>query len=197
MPEFLKPDARLTSQPNPALVYAATTDEGFNLPAIPYRQIERRFYRQRIVDPTGERPGTVVVDTKPRFLYLVEQGGTAMRYGVSIGKDGFGWQGEGVIQWRKKWPRWTPPDEMVARQPKLTRYSIGNGGMAPGVDNPLGARALYIFQNGEDTLYRLHGNPDWRSIGKAQSSGCVRLINQDVIDLYNRVPEGARIVVKQ
>lgn len=75
-----------------------------------------------------------------------------MRYGVSIGKDGFGWQGEGVIQWRKKWPRWNPPNKMVARQPKLTRYSIGNGGMAPGVDNPLGARALYIFQNGEDTL---------------------------------------------
>jgi lipoprotein-anchoring transpeptidase ErfK/SrfK len=197
MPEFLKSDSRLTDQPAPSVIYAAASDDGFDLPAIPYHQIDKRFYRQRVADPTGEAPGTVVVDTRRRFLYLIEQGGTAMRYGVSIGKDGFGWQGEGVIQWRKKWPRWNPPDEMVARQPRLARYSIGNGGMAPGVDNPLGARALYIFQNGEDTLYRLHGNPDWRSIGKAQSSGCVRLINQDVIDLYNRVPEGARVVVKQ
>ncbi|SES23621.1 L,D-transpeptidase [Rhizobium sp. NFR03] len=184
-------------QPDPAVIYAARTDEGFSLPAIPYKNIPQRFYRQRVIDPTGEAPGTVVVDTKARYLYLVEKGGTAMRYGVSIGKEGFAWQGEGVIQWRKKWPRWTPPDEMVARQPKLARYSIANGGQEPGLRNPLGARALYIFQNGQDTLYRLHGNPDWRSIGKAQSSGCVRFINQDIIDLYDRVPEGARIVVRQ
>ncbi|HEY0123021.1 MAG TPA: L,D-transpeptidase [Rhizobium sp.] len=195
--DVVRPRPALAQQPDPAVIYAAETDEGFSLPAIPYRQIDRRFYRQRVVDPTGEPPGTVVVDTKARFLYFVEEDGTAMRYGVSIGKDGFAWQGEGVIQWRKKWPRWDPPDEMVARQPDLKRYSIGNGGMAPGIDNPLGARALYIFQNGQDTLYRLHGNPNWRSIGKAQSSGCVRFINQDIIDLYDRVPEQARIVVKQ
>ena len=154
-------------------------------------------YRQRVLDPPGERPGTVVVDTASRFLYLVERDGSAMRYGVGIGREGFAWEGEGVIQWRQKWPKWTPPAEMIARQPQLAKYSAENGGQPPGLDNPLGARALYIFKNGQDTLYRLHGSPEWSSIGKAVSSGCVRLINQDVIDLYERVPQKARIVVWQ
>jgi len=177
--------------------YAAVEDSGHLLPAIPYKQIDPKYYRQRVVDPTGELPGTVVVDTPGRFLYVVEPGGTAMRYGVGIGKDGFAWQGEGVIHWRQPWPRWKPPNEMVARQPSLKKFSIENGGMDPGVKNPLGARALYIFQNGQDTLYRLHGSPEWASIGKATSSGCVRLVNQDVMDLYTRVPYHARIVVHQ
>lgn len=179
------------------VMYGSIEDGGYVIPAVPFRQIDSRFYRQRVLDPTGERPGTVVVDTRSRFLYLVEQGGSAMRYGVGIGRQGFEWQGEGVIQWRQKWPKWTPPDEMVARQPELTKYSAKNGGMQPGLKNPLGARALYIFQNGQDTLYRLHGSPEWNSIGKAVSSGCVRLMNQDIIDLYERVPNKARIVVWQ
>jgi lipoprotein-anchoring transpeptidase ErfK/SrfK len=178
-------------------MYAPVEDGGFSIPAVPFEKIDPRFYRQRVIDPTGEAPGTIVVDTPSRFLYVVEPGGTAMRYGVGIGRDGFAWQGEGVIHWRQAWPRWKPPNEMVARQPSLERYSIANGGMAPGLKNPLGARALYIFQNGEDTLYRLHGSPEWDSIGKAVSSGCVRLMNQDVIDLYDRVPYKARIVVWQ
>ena len=148
-----------------------------------------------MIDPTGEAPGSVVVNTTQRMLYVTEQGGTAMRYGIGVGREGFAWQGRGVIQWRKKWPRWNPPDEMVARQPELVKYSIANGGMAPGLMNPLGARALYIFEDKQDSLYRLHGNPEWRSIGKAVSSGCVRLLNQDVIDLYDRVPERAPILV--
>ncbi|KQV38386.1 MULTISPECIES: L,D-transpeptidase [unclassified Rhizobium] len=180
-----------------ASMYGPVEDGGFSIPAIPFEQVDPRFYRQRVPDPTGEAPGTVVVDTPTRFLYVVEPGGTAMRYGVGIGRDGFSWQGEGVIHWRQAWPRWKPPNEMVARQPSLERYSIANGGMEPGLKNPLGARALYIFQNGQDTLYRLHGSPEWKSIGKAVSSGCVRLMNQDVIDLYDRVPYKARIVVRQ
>jgi lipoprotein-anchoring transpeptidase ErfK/SrfK len=179
------------------VMYGPVEDGGFTIPAIPYQQIDPKYYRQRVADPTGEPAGTVVVDTPSRFLYVVEPGGTAMRYGVGIGRDGFSWEGEGTIHWRQPWPRWKPPNEMVARQPELVKYSIENGGMAPGLKNPLGARALYIFQNGQDTLYRLHGNPEWRSIGKAVSSGCVRLMNQDVIDLYNRVPYHARIVVRQ
>ncbi|OHV76021.1 L,D-transpeptidase [Rhizobium sp. LCM 4573] len=178
-------------------MYGTMTDGGFVIPAVPYQKINPRYYRQRVVDPTGERPGTVVVDTASRFLYLVEPGGSAMRYGVGIGREGFAWQGEGVIQWRQKWPKWTPPNEMIARQPELAKYSADNGGMPPGLRNPLGARALYIFQNGQDTLYRLHGSPEWQSIGTAASSGCVRLMNQDVIDLYDRVPTKARIVVWQ
>ncbi len=180
-----------------AVMYGTVEDGGYVIPAIPYQNIDRRYYRQRVVDPTGEPAGTVVVDTRSRFLYVVEPGGSAMRYGVGIGREGFAWSGEGVIQWRQKWPKWTPPDEMVARQPELVKFSSKNGGMPPGLKNPLGARALYIFQNGKDTLYRLHGSPEWNSIGKAVSSGCVRLMNQDVIDLYDRVPNKARVVVWQ
>ncbi|MVA53304.1 L,D-transpeptidase family protein [Agrobacterium vitis] len=185
------------STPELDAMYGEVVDGGFVIPAIPYQQIPPRYYRQRVSDPTGYPAGSIVVDTPNRFLYLVEQGGTAMRYGVGIGREGFAWQGEGVIQWRQKWPKWTPPDEMVARQPQLAKYSSANGGMAPGLMNPLGARALYIFQNGQDTLYRLHGSPEWNSIGKAMSSGCVRLMNQDIIDLYDRVPNKARIIVLQ
>ncbi|MFD1745404.1 L,D-transpeptidase [Rhizobium helianthi] len=178
--------------------YGQMVDGGFVIPAVPYWKIPPRFYRQRVPNTTGEPAGTVIVDTQSRFLYLVEPGGeTAMRYGVGIGREGFAWSGEGVIQWRQKWPRWTPPMEMVARQPELAKYAPGTGGMEPGTTNPLGARALYIFQNGKDTLYRLHGNPEWNSIGKAVSSGCVRLLNQDIIDLYERVPTKARIIVWQ
>ena len=178
-------------------MYGDIVDGGYVIPAVPYWRIDPRYYRQRVADPTGQPPGTIVVDTPSRFLYLVESGGTAMRYGVGIGRDGFSWQGTGVIQWRQKWPKWTPPTEMIARQPELAQYSAANGGMAPGLTNPLGARALYIFQGGEDTLYRLHGSPEWNSIGKAVSSGCVRLMNQDIIDLYERVPNKAKIFVQQ
>lgn len=176
-------------------MYAAMQDEGYQLPAIPVERIERRFLRQLVADPTGERPGTVVVDTSNHFLYLVRPGGEAMRYGVGLGRAGFEWSGRAIIQWKRKWPRWTPPDTMIARQPELAKYSARNGGMDPGLDNPLGARALYIFQNGVDTLYRVHGSPEWWTIGKSVSSGCVRMINQDVIDLFDRVPNQTPIVV--
>jgi lipoprotein-anchoring transpeptidase ErfK/SrfK len=178
-----------------AEMYGPKVDDGFNIPAVPYEQIDARFYRQEVPNTFGEQPGTIIVDTGERFLYLILSNGSAMRYGVGIGREGFAWSGRGVIQWKQKWPRWKPPNEMVARQPQLAQYSIANGGMPPGIDNPLGARAMYIFQNGEDTLYRLHGSPEWQSIGKAVSSGCVRLINQDVIDLYDRVRNGAPILV--
>jgi lipoprotein-anchoring transpeptidase ErfK/SrfK len=191
------PDMMGGSDSNAARMYGTVVDGGYVIPAVPYQKINPRYYRQRVVDPTGERPGTIVVDTPSRFLYLVEADGSAMRYGVGIGREGFAWSGEGVIQWRQKWPKWTPPNEMVARQPELVKYSAANGGMPPGLTNPLGARALYIFQNGQDTLYRLHGSPEWNSIGKAVSSGCVRLMNQDIIDLYDRVPNKARVVVWQ
>lgn len=177
--------------------YAALVDDGHQLPAVPYKEIDPVFYRQRVENTTGELAGVVVVDVPNRFLYVTEHGGTAMRYGVGIGRAGFSWQGEGVIHWRQKWPRWKAPADMIARQPELAKYSVESGGQEPGPDNALGARALYIFQDGKDTLYRLHGSKDWRSIGKAASSGCIRLINQDVIDLYTRVPAKARIVVQQ
>lgn len=177
--------------------YAAFQDGEHLVPALPYKSMDPQYLRQRVTDPTGETPGTVVVDTTRRFLYLVEPEGTAMRYGIGVGREGFAWQGDGIIHWRQSWPRWKPPATMIARKPELAQYSIANGGMDPGIMNPLGARALYIFQNGQDTLYRLHGSPEWQSIGKAVSSGCVRLVNHDIVDLYERVPYHASIVVHQ
>jgi lipoprotein-anchoring transpeptidase ErfK/SrfK len=188
---------------DPVQMYAAMSDDGHNIPAVPVEQIDPRYYRQMVTDPTGELPGTVVVDTSNHFLYFVGSGGQAVRYGVGLGRQGFEWSGRGVIQWKQRWPRWFPPNEMIDRQPELERYRARQirgtnnweGGMEAGVKNPLGARALYIFQNGKDTLFRLHGSPEWWSIGKSVSSGCVRLINQDIIDLYDRVPDGTPMVV--
>ena len=176
-------------------MYGAMYDEGYQIPAVPIEKIDRRFLRQIVSDPTGERPGTIVVDTSAHFLYLVLGNGQAMRYGVGLGRAGFEWSGRANVQWKQKWPKWTPPEEMIARQPELAKYGVDIGGRPPGLDNPLGARALYIFQDGVDTLYRVHGSPEWNSIGKSVSSGCVRLMNQDIIDLYDRVPGKAPIVV--
>ena len=185
-------------------MYAATFDDGYDIPAVPIEKIDPKYYRQVVPDPTGEQPGTVVVDTSNHFLYLVGNFGEATRYGVGLGREGFEWSGRGVIQWKQKWPRWFPPDEMIDRQPELEKYRARQipgtndweGGMEPGVMNPLGARALYVFQDDKDTLYRLHGTPEWSSIGKSVSSGCVRLIHQDIIDLYDRVPDGTPMVVR-
>lgn len=160
------------------------TDEGFHLPAIPPAELKQKHLRRLVVDPTGEAPGTIVVHLKERHLYLVQENGDAIRYGVSIGKEGFVWSGRAVVDHARKWPTWTPPAEMLKRKPELKKFATGQPG---GLDNPLGARALYIYKDGVDTLFRVHGTPEWRTIGKAASSGCVRMINQDVIDLYNRV----------
>ena len=175
-------------------MYGPLPDERFPIPAARIDLVDPRFYRQVVTDPTGERPGTIVVDTPDRFLYLVRDDGKALRYGVGIGRDGFAWSGRATIAYKKQWPTWTPPSEMITRQPELEQYRHG---MSPGLENPLGPRALYIFQDGGDTLYRLHGNMDARSIGQAVSSGCVRLLFQDVIDLYERVPDGSPILVVQ
>jgi lipoprotein-anchoring transpeptidase ErfK/SrfK len=179
-------DPHVTS---PDLMYASFVDEGFTLPAVPYRKVPKEYRRQIVIDPTGEQPGTIVVSLAERHLYYVLPGGNAIRYGVGIGKDGFRWSGRANIQYGRKWPVWTPPPEMIARKPELEKWRHGQPG---GLDNPLGARALYIYQNDVDTGYRVHGSPEWWSIGQAMSSGCVRLINQDVIDLYDRVDVNGR-----
>ncbi|MFK4825101.1 L,D-transpeptidase [Paenochrobactrum sp. BZR 588] len=177
----------------PDEMYAAVHEGEYSLPAIPYQKVSKEFRRQIVPDPTGEVPGTIVVDTANHFLYLVQPGGDALRYGVGIGKAGFEWSGRANVQYKRQWPRWTPPPEMIKRQPELEKY---RNGMEPGPQNPLGARALYIFQNGQDTGYRIHGSPEWWSIGQSMSSGCIRLMNQDIIDLYNRTEGKAPIVVR-
>ncbi len=178
--------------PEVLAMYGPLPDEDFPIPAAPIHLLDPIYWRQEVENMTGEPEGAVVVDTANRFLYWTLPNGRAMRYGVGIGRAGFEWNGRAHIAYKRKWPRWTPPSEMIDRQPDLEKYRHGQ---PPGLDNALGPRALYIHQGNKDTLYRLHGNMDVNSIGKAVSSGCVRLLYQDVIDLYERVPNGAPIVV--
>lgn len=175
-----------------APTYEALPAERFPVAAVPADELDPRYVRQRVRYETRHQPGTIVVDPDAKFLYLVQEGGYAMRYGVGVGREGFGWTGTASIERKAQWPTWTPPAEMIKREPELAQYAKG---MKGGIDNPLGARALYLFQNGRDTLYRLHGTNDPTSIGQDVSSGCIRLLNHDVIDLYQRVPTGSKVVV--
>lgn len=190
-PEFYVP----SQDPAYLSMYGAMPEERFPLPAINLKKVPDQYYRQQVDYPTSERVGTLVVDTRNYYLYLVQENGKAMRYGVGLGRAGFEWSGRARIARKSAWPKWTPPDEMIEREPELEKWSWRNGGMPPGLENPLGARALYIFQGNQDTLYRLHGTAEYWTIGSAVSSGCVRLMNQDIIDLHGRVPVGTPIVV--
>lgn len=180
--------------PHYAAMYAAVEGEPFPVPAIDIRKIDRKFLRQEVAYSTPEAPGTIVVDPNARFAYLVLEGGRALRYGVGVGREeGFNFQGEGVIARKAEWPRWTPTPDMIRREPE--RYGPYANGLPGGPDNPLGPRALYIYKNGRDTLYRLHGTVEPWTIGTMVSSGCIRFMNQDIIDLYRRVPTGTKVVV--
>ena len=173
--------------------YAARADGNRTLSAIDVAAFHPALLRNRVPFQTEEAPGTIVIDTKGPFLYLVEPDGMALRYGISVGKEGFGWTGEGRIARTARWPTWTPPPEMIARDPSLARWKEG---MPGGPKNPLGARALYIYFGDHDSGYRIHGTNAPGSIGRAASSGCFRMLNQDVVDLYDRVPKGARVIVR-
>jgi lipoprotein-anchoring transpeptidase ErfK/SrfK len=172
--------------------YAARPEEDYPVPAADISNLHPAYWRQEVDNVTGETPGSVVVDTANYFLYFTMPEGRAMRYGVGLGRAGFEWSGKGHIAYKRKWPVWTPPSEMIDRQPELEMYRHGQ---PPGLLNALGARALYIHQGNRDTLYRVHGTMDVATIGKAVSSGCVRLLFQDIIDLHDRVPNGAPILV--
>jgi lipoprotein-anchoring transpeptidase ErfK/SrfK len=144
------------------------------------------IYRRQLVSyDGGERPGTIIIDTPKRFLYLVQDDGKAMRYGIGVGRPGFTWAGVKQVSAKREWPDWRPPDEMLKRRPDLPRY------MAGGPDNPLGARAMYLG----NSLYRIHGSNEPWTIGTQVSSGCIRMRNEDVIDLYERVKVGTKVVV--
>lgn len=172
--------------------YAARADGNRMLAAVDLEAIHPALLRNRVDYATDEAPGTIVIDTSGPFLYLVEPDGKALRYGIAIGREGFGWTGSGHIARARHWPSWTPPDEMIEREPYLEKW---RDGMPGGLQNPLGARALYIFFGNRDSGYRIHGTNQPGSIGWAASSGCFRMLNQDVIDLYNRVEMGAKVVV--
>lgn len=173
--------------------YGPKRDAGYQLPAIPIAKVDAKFRRQTVNYETKEKPGTIIVDTGARHLYFVLGGGKAVRYGIGVGREGFEWKGQARIAIKREWPMWTPPPAMIKRKPELAKWA---GGMPPGLSNPLGARAMYLFNKGGDSGYRLHGTPEWWSIGKAMSSGCIRLLNQDIIDLYDRADVGAKVIVK-
>ncbi|BDV39497.1 L,D-transpeptidase [Methylocystis bryophila] len=162
-------------------------DQPGYVPDAAEEQLTGPLERQVVFFRTNEPPGSIVVHTDERFLYLVMENNRAMRYGIGVGRDGFQWGGQHKISRKQEWPDWRPPPEMIERQPYLPRF------MAGGPGNPMGARALYIGQ----TIYRIHGTNQPQTIGHAVSSGCFRLVNSDIIDLYERVPVGTRIVVKQ
>ncbi len=146
--------------------YGKIIDNGFQLPAIPIQKLDKKFHRQIVDFQTKESPGTVIVNTRERFLYYVLSGGKAVRYGIGVGKQGFAWSGTAYVAWKQEWPTWHPPKEMASRKPEVAKYV--EDGMNPGVTNPLGARAMYLFnEKGQDTLFRLHGTPEWSSIGTA------------------------------
>ncbi len=155
-------------------------------------QVPEAFRKQMVPFRTAEKPGTIIIDGNQHFLYLVKGGGQAVRYGIGVGRDGFGWAGIVRVGRIAEWPTWTPPAEMVARDPNAVKFA---GGMPGGPDNPLGARALYLYEGDQDTIYRIHGTPEPWSIGLNVSSGCIRMNNEDIVDLASQIQVGAKVIV--
>ncbi|WP_461722442.1 L,D-transpeptidase [Bartonella sp. LJL80] len=173
--------------------YEQSADEPFKIPPVTVK-IPEQFQRTIVSYPSVEAPGTIIVEPQNNYLYLVTGNGKAIRYGVGVGAAGLGFQGVANLQFKRKWPKWTPTPEMVERNPG--RYKRFADGVPGGLTNPLGARALYLFQNNIDTYYRIHGTTQPSSIGKNVSAGCIRMLNKDVIDLYERVQTGAKVIVR-
>lgn len=199
-PPVAQPVARAAPPPEvfpplPAF-YGPITDEPYPIAAVPEGSLAPDLWRREVDNPWPDyAAGTIVVDPDAAILHFVASPQTAWRYGVSVGAAGFAWEGTARLQFCRKWPRWNVPDSMIIRKPELEPFSVANGGMDPGPGNPLGARALYLFKDGVDTLYRIHGDAAPRELGKAVSSGCIRMLNQDVIDLHKRAKHGADVIV--
>ena len=181
-----------------AALYAAVYDDRFPIPAVRLSDINPRYFRKAVYYSTYEKPGTIIIDPENHFLYFIALRGQAIRYGIGVGRQGFGWSGIATIHDKQQWPDWYPPKEMIQRQPTLLQHLTelqGGLGMPGGPRNPLGSRAMYLWQGNKDTLYRIHGTNEPWTIGKSVSSGCIRMINQDVMDLYKRTSVGTRVVV--
>ncbi|GGA87063.1 hypothetical protein GCM10011491_13440 [Brucella endophytica] len=178
------PENQGGAQPN------AHAGEPFPVRVVNRNKFAPRFRPATVANTTGEPAGTVVIDTRNNYLYLVQDDGTTRRYGVAVGASGHAWSGRAVIGRKAKWPAWHPTDDMHAQTPGLPRR------VEPGPQNPLGARALYLYQDGKDTLYRIHGTSEPWTIGTKASSGCIRMFNEDIIDLYEQVGNGAQVVVR-
>jgi lipoprotein-anchoring transpeptidase ErfK/SrfK len=195
LPPLRNPFAGLTAlfPGRPDGYYGALPNEEHPVPAVDMSEVDPTVLRRTVRFSGNEPPGTIIVDTRTRRLNLVQGGGTALQYGVGVGREGLAWSGRAIVGRKAEWPRWIPTQDMIRREPeKNARWA---GGMQGGLENPLGARALYLHANGRDTYYRIHGTNDPASIGTSVSSGCIRMINQDVIDLYERVPLNTSVIV--
>jgi lipoprotein-anchoring transpeptidase ErfK/SrfK len=192
LPSAVAPEQQYSS------MYAQVDGERFPIPALDMSGIDSSYLRGVVYYYGGEAPGTIVIDPRHHFLYFVLGNGRAIRYGVGVGREGFSWSGVAVVHDKQEWPDWYPPKEMLQRQPDLMKAmsDLQSGiGMPGGLRNPLGARAMYLWQGKKDTLFRIHGTIEPWTIGKNVSSGCIRMINQDVIDLYSRASIGTKVVV--
>ncbi len=176
---------------DPALIPPAESPVDFPIHTFA-ASLPAKFRRQQVTFGSREKPGTIIVDPQHRFLYFILGNDQAIRYGVGVGREGFAWSGEAYVGMKRRWPRWLPPEEMVQRDVHASTWA---NGMPGGPENPLGARALYLHANKIDTMYRIHGTNDPTSIGKAMSSGCVRMLNEDVADLFERAPLGTKVIV--
>ena len=179
-------------------LYSAAPSERFPVGAIKPGTVPEAFWRSDVAYISSEAPGTIIVDPRAHYLYFVQGGGRATRYGVGVGKEGFGWNGVANINSKQEWPDWYPPPEMIARDPSIKARvgKLQSGiGVPGGPHNPLGARAMYLWQGAKDTLFRIHGTLEPWTIGKNVSSGCIRMVNQDAIDLYGRVAVGTTVKV--
>ena len=174
------------------IVYGPVPAEKFPIPAADIRQLDRKYLRKTLPYETSEAPGTVIVDPANYYVYRIEEGGLATRYGANVGRDGFRWNGDAYVGRKSEWATWTPPAEMIKRQPEAAKYARG---MPGGLENPLGARTLHLYQNGRYTLYTIYASSDPESIGSGITSGCVGLLSQDMIHLYERTPVKTKVVV--
>src|SRR5215208_528899 len=168
-----------------AKLYGPVPEEKFPIPAVDIAKVDPKYYRRTVRYPTNEAPGTIIVDPGNYYVYRIEGDGNATRYGANVGRAGFLWSGDAYVGRKAEWPVWTPPKEMILRQPEARKYA---GGMPGGLDNPLGARTLYLYQNGVYTLYTIYSTSVAQSIGTGATSGCTGLLSQDMIDLYSRTP---------
>ncbi len=178
--------------PEVARMYGPLPEEKFPVPAVDVSKLNPKYVRRTVPYESREAPGTIIIDNPNYYVYRIEGDGKATRYGANVGRDGFKWSGDAYVGRKAEWPIWTPPREMIKRQPEAAKYA---GGMPPGLDNPLGARTLYLYQNGAYTLYTIYSTSDPETIGNGITSGCTGLLTQDMMDLYSKTPIKTKVVV--
>ena len=175
-----------------AALYGPIADKKFPIPAVDIDKVDPKYYRRTVRYESKEAPGTIIVDPANYYVSRIEGDGNAPRYGANVGRQGFLWSGEAYVGRKAEWPIWTPPKEMIQRQPEARKYA---GGMPGGLENPLGARTLYLYQNGKYTLYTIYSSSDPETIGTNLTSGCTGLLTQDMFDLYERTPVKTKVLV--